>query len=158
MKVTRRVAEPKPSTSEQRALEHLLSGQGNPTDAETVRLLVDRCGRYGCIYTRPSKTSPGMKECPGWCEALELYDRQCAMRTATKSGDTKSKTGKLARNEQEATQALERGEASTEDVLTLILLAKKCAKDGCASTGNSEALCPGWCAIARKSWDVWWSR
>ncbi len=158
MEITRSIKEPKPNAAEQKALERLLSGQGSPASAQAVRLLVDRCGRYGCVYTRPSKTSPGMKECPGWCEALELYDKQCAMQTAAVSGDTESKIGKLTRDERAAIQALESEQLSTKDVFILFLLAERCAYSGCAYSEDSEASCPGWCEVARRAWDAWWAQ
>ncbi len=158
MGVTRTITEPKPNASEQKALERLSSGQGSPADAETVRPLIDRCGRHGCVYTRPSSTSPGMKECPGWCDALDVYEEQRKAQAAAISGDTESKAGKLARDEKAAVRAYENGDVSTKDTLILMLLAEKCAKSGCANTDNAEVLCPGWCSVARKAWDAWWSR
>ncbi len=158
MEVTRTIAEPEPNASEQKALERLMSGQGCLTDAETVRLLIDRCGRYGCAYTRPSKTSPGMKDCPGWCDALDVYEEQRKAQAAAASGDAKSKAGKLARDEKAALRAYENGDVSAKDTLILMLLAEKCAKSGCANAGDPEASCPGWCSVAHKAWDMWWSR
>lgn len=158
MGVTRTITEPKPNTSEQKALERLLSGEGSLADAETVRLLIDRCGRYGCVYTRPSKTSPGMKKCPGWCDALDVYEEQRKARTAAITGDAKSKTGKLARDERTALRAYENEDVGTKDALVLMLLSEKCAKSGCVNTDNSKASCPGWCSVAHKTWDMWWSQ
>ncbi|WP_165246596.1 hypothetical protein [Adlercreutzia sp. ZJ141] len=157
MEYRRRVSEPKPSASEQRALERLLSGQGNSIDAEAIRLLVGQCGKYGCVYTRLSKASPGMKECPGWCRALEVYDAQCKARDAAKTGNAESKTGKLARDEQAALRAFEEENLSTKDVLVLMLLSKKCARGGCANSNDTDIPCPGWCGIAHDAWDRWWS-
>lgn len=156
MEITRPIKEPRPTAAEQRALDRLLEGQGDPVSAQAVRLLIDRCGRYGCVYTRPSKASPGMKECPGWCEALEIYDKQRSMQAAAMS--EKVKTSKLARDERSAIRALENGKVSTKDVFVLILLSEKCASDGCKQSDDLATTCPGWCAIARRAWDVWWER
>lgn len=158
MEITRALKEPKPSKDEQKALEYLLQGQGSPANAQAVRLLVDRCGRYGCVYTKPSKTSPGMKECPGWCEALELYDKQCALQASATSSDTKSKIGKLTRDERAAIQALENTQVSTKDVFVLTLLSERCAKSGCAQSSDFKESCPGWCEVARRAWDIWWAQ
>ncbi|WP_165056823.1 MULTISPECIES: hypothetical protein [unclassified Adlercreutzia] len=149
-------AKPTPSEAEQSALKRLMTGQGSRSDAKVIRMLVDCCGRYGCVYTRPSKTSPGMKECPGWCNALEVYDKQRAARDAAASNSPESKTGKLARDERAALQALEREKAGTKDALALMLLSDKCAKDGCVSKDDTEGICPGWCATAHQAWDAWW--
>ncbi len=157
METARPIEEPKPSAAEQRALERLRKGQGGPASAQAARLLVDRCGRYGCAYAKPSKASPGTEECPGWCDALDLYDKQRAMRAAA-SGDAESKAGKLARDERAAIQALENEQVSTKDVLALIFLTERCANGGCAESGEAEEPCPGWCAIAYEAWDRWWAR
>ncbi|WP_165062516.1 hypothetical protein [Adlercreutzia sp. ZJ154] len=110
------------------------------------------------MYTRTSKASPGMKECPGWCDALEAYDRQRKAQKAAVFSSPELKTEKLARDERVALRALEAERVNTKGMLVLALLSDKCAKGGCASKGDTDAICPGWCTIARQAWNAWWSR
>lgn len=162
--ITRAPRAPRASAYEQRCLERLLEGRGGIQQADAIRLLVDRCARYGCVYTKPSKAGPGMSECPGWCDALEAFDRQRALRARATTEGAQAKPGRLARAEARALERSGQGAPSTSDVLTLFLLAEKRKADGCVKDApgalprSGVNACPGWCGVAASSWDAWWQR
>lgn len=151
-------AERKPvaSASELRSIKRIVEGTGTERDIVSVRLLIDRCGRYGCAFTKCNSTSVSMDKCPGWCDVLDAHDAAVAAREDACKGSDHAKPRKLTRAEKAALEHVQAGALTISDMLAIELLCRACKLDGCAREDVlSDTTCPGWCNVntcARLSW------
>ena len=148
-------------------MARLRSGLGDEDDVRKVKLLTDRCGRFGCAYGRMSRSSPGFAECPGWCDALQAHRKAAEERERALAGEAGARPRALVPRERRAIGKLEAGEElAYGDLLALELLCATCRGDGCphapAKEGEGKEAsakpCPGWCAVAERAWRARWQR
>ena len=111
---------------EQRTLIRLASGQDTEQDILAIKHLSDGCGRYGCVYTKTSRTSRSMPICPGWRDALEANKRLKQERKELLSRQITPKPRALAKLEKQALENILDETVSTLDVYLIELLAKEC--------------------------------
>lgn len=155
--IKRAKRKPVASAEETRALKRIEAGTGTDDDITSIRLLIDRCGRYGCVFTKCSHSSAGMDTCPGWCDVLDAHDAAVAAREAACKGRDHAKPRKLTRAEKAAFDHAQTGELTVSDMLAIELLCRACKLDGCAREDDLPGItCPGWCNLNANARLSWW--
>ena len=151
----RTAKKPVPTAKQEAALTRLNEGNATQADINTVRLLIDDCGRYGCAIDRLSKASPGMDECPKWCDAIEKFEDLQKKRAQQLEEHPKPRP--LTKFEQKVIEDLGCGIApETQGMLSLSMLCMQCEADGCAKLDDKHGTCPGWCDRTREAWNLYW--
>lgn len=156
--ITRPERKPQARTGELEALERLKHASATQDDVTNIRLLIDECGRYGCVYLKNSTSSRGMDVCPGWCDVLSAYEKMASKQETARTSSTPIKPRRLTRAEKLAFVHFNNGALSVSDMLAIELLCRVCEDDGCVKKSDlsGDIECPGWCTTRKQAHASWW--
>lgn len=138
--VARPERKPQASTGELEALARLEHGSATQSDVASIRLLIDSCGRYGCVCLKNSASSRSMDICPGWCDALSAYENRVARQNTVRKTSTPIKPRRLTRAEKLAFMHFDDGALSVSDMLAIELSCQARKDDGCVKESDSSGI------------------